>query len=244
MRNIKLVIEYDGTNYSGWQIQKNATSVQGKLQETLKKITGEDIEVIGCSRTDAGVHARRFVANFKTESKIPYKNFKAALNSNLPSDIVIINSEEVSLDFHSRYSSKGKLYSYTILNKEEPAAIGRNYVYHYKRKLDVEAMNKACKFFLGTHDFAAFKSSGSSVKNTIRTIQKAYFKVNADKIIFYIEADGFLYNMVRIIVGTLIDVGIHKINPEYVLEIIKSKDRKRASKTVPASGLCLEFVYY
>lgn len=244
MRNIKLVIEYDGTNYAGWQRQKNAVSIQQKIEEAVKEITGEDTEVIGCSRTDAGVHARRFTANFKTKSKIPEKSFKAALNSKLPKDIVVTASEEVSLDFHSRYSSTGKMYSYTILNREEACAIGRNYVYHYKKRLDAEAMKEACKFFIGKHDFSAFRSSGSSVKSSIRTIRKAYFTINKDIITFYIEGDGFLYNMVRIMVGTLMDVGIGKISPEYIAEIIKSKDRNKASRTAPASGLCLEFVYY
>lgn len=244
MRNIKLVIEYDGTNYAGWQRQKNAVTIQQEVEEAVQKITGEDVDIIGCSRTDAGVHAKKFVANFKTESRIPEESFKPALNSILPPDIVILDSGEVPLSFHSRYSSTGKMYSYTILNKDEPPAIGRNYVYHYKHKLDVGLMDKACKFFIGTHDFSAFRSSGSSVKSSIRTVRKAYFTQSEDKITFYIEADGFLYNMVRIIVGTLIDVGIHKIAPSDVIEIINSKDRKRASRTVPASGLCLELVYY
>lgn len=244
MRNIKLTIEYDGTNYAGWQRQKDVKTIQQKIEEAIKSITGESLEVIGASRTDAGVHARGFVANFKTDSLIPVEKLKPAINTKLPEDIVIVNAEEVSEDFHSRYSSKGKLYSYTIINKPDPIAIGRNYAYYYKKELNYEAMQVACKYFIGKHDFAAFKSTGSSVKTSIRTISKAYLTKEEHKITFFVEADGFLYNMVRIIVGTLIDVGLGKISPESIPDIIKSRNRNKAGKTVPAGGLCLEFVYY
>lgn len=244
MKNIKLIIEYDGTNYAGWQKQKNAVTIQQKLEESILKLTGESVEIIGSSRTDAGVHAKGFVANFKTESSIPARSFREALNSKLPKDIVILESEEVPLDFHARYSSIGKLYSYTIINRVQPLAIGRDYVYHYKKQLNFEAMKEACEYFIGKHDFSAFKSTGSSVKTSIRTVKRAFLNKDDYKLIFYVEADGFLYNMVRIMVGTLIDVGIGKIRPEDIKAIIQSKDRNRAGKTVPASGLCLEFVYY
>lgn len=244
MRNIKLTIEYDGTNYAGWQKQKNGITIQQKLEEAIELIINDKIKVIGSSRTDAGVHARGFVANFNTESKINVENFKDAINSKLPRDIVILSSEEVDMDFHSRYSSIGKKYSYTILNRHEPTALERNYVYHYKKQLDFQAMEEASVYFIGEHDFSAFKTAGSSVKTTVRNIKNAYLKKDEDKVIFYIEGDGFLYNMVRIMVGTLIDVGIHKLKPYEISNIIKSKDRTMAGKTAPASGLCLEVVYY
>lgn len=244
MRNIKLLVEYDGTNYSGFQKQKNSITIEQKLQEAIEQIVKGKIQVIGSSRTDAGVHARGFVANFVTESTIPNTNFKDAINSKLPRDIVILYSEEVEASFHSRYSSTSKAYSYTILNRAEPPAIERNFVYHYKKELDYEAMQLACTYFIGQHDFSAFKSTGSSVKTTVRKIKKAFLQKDGEKLIFFIEGDGFLYNMVRIMMGTLIDVGTHKIKPDEILDIIESKDRSKAGKTVPASGLCLEVVYY
>lgn len=244
MRNIKLTIEYDGTNYSGFQKQKNSITIGQKLEEAIEQIVKDKIEVVGSSRTDAGVHARGFVANFLTESTIPNARFKDAINSKLPKDIVVLNSEEVDSSFHSRYSSISKEYSYTILNRAEPPAIERNFVYHYKKELDYEAMQLACTYFIGQHDFSAFKSTGSSVKSTVRKIKKAFLLRDGGKLIFFIEGDGFLYNMVRIMMGTLIDVGTHKIRPYEILDIIKSKDRSKAGKTAPAYGLCLEIVYY
>jgi tRNA pseudouridine38-40 synthase len=244
MKNIKLILEYDGTNYAGWQRQKNAVTVQQTLEDTIEKLTGEKVETVGSSRTDSGVHARGFVCNFLTSSSIPTSSFREAINSKLPRDITVICSEEVPTEFHSRYSSTGKKYSYTILNRVQPPAIGRNYVYHYKHQLDVEAMKKACNYFIGTHDFSAFRSTGSSVKTSTRTITNAVVAKDSNKIIFYVEADGFLYNMVRIIVGTLIEVGTGKLDPENIKNIIDSKDRKKAGKTAPANGLCLEEVFY
>jgi tRNA pseudouridine38-40 synthase len=244
MKNIKLTVEYDGTNYAGWQKQKNVVTVQQRLEEAIYSLTGIETEAVGSSRTDSGVHARGFVCNFVTDSYIPANSFRDALNSKLPNDIVVINSEEVESNFHARYSSTGKQYSYTILNRVEPSAIDRNYVFHYKKILNYESMKLACKYFIGTHDFAAFKSAGSSVKTSVRTIRRAFLKRDNDKIIFFIEGDGFLYNMVRIIVGTLIDVGLGKIRPEEIEQIIKSKDRNKAGITVPPAGLCLEVVYY
>lgn len=244
MRNIKLILEYDGTNYAGWQRQNNAVTLQQKVEEAIEELTREKINVIGSSRTDSGVHAKGFVLNFNTECSIPDKSFREALNSKLPRDIVAVDSTEVPLSFHARYSSIGKKYSYTILNTPQPAAIGRQYVYHYKRPLDFYKMSEACKYYVGEHDYAAFRTVGSSVKTSIRNVKSAVLKMENNKILFTVEADGFLYNMVRIMVGTLIDVGINKITPENIREIIQSKDRNRAGKTAPASGLCLEEVYY
>lgn len=244
MRNIKLTLEYDGTNYQGWQKQKIGKTIQGTLEKAIWELTKSNIEVIGSSRTDSGVHAKGFIANFKTKSTIPSNKFREALNYRLPEDIVILKSEEVSNDFHSRYSAKGKTYSYSIINREVPLAIYRNYYYNVKKQLNIGAMSEACRYFIGTHDFNAFKSSGGSVKTTIRTITDLHIESNGDIIKIYVTGDGFLYNMVRIIVGTLIMVGNNKIKPNEIKEIIDSKDREKAGICVPANGLVLEEVYY
>lgn len=244
MRNIKLIVEYDGTNYAGWQIQNNAITIQQKIQDAIKSITGSYSEVIGSSRTDSGVHAKRFVCNFFTNSKIPEENFKNVLNSILPEDIVILKSEEVDTKFHSRFNSIGKRYVYTILIGEQRPAIGRNYIYYFKKSVNVDKMKEAAKFFLGTHDFSAFKNTGSSTKTSIRTINDLSISVEGNLIRFSITGDGFLYNMVRIIVGTLLEVGVGRFEPEYMVDILKSKDRSKAGKSAPASGLCLEEVFY
>ncbi|SEG07704.1 tRNA pseudouridine38-40 synthase [Caloramator fervidus] len=244
MRNIKLVIEYDGTRYCGWQRQKNGISIQEVIEKAIEKLTKEQVELIGSSRTDAGVHARGQVANFYTNTTIPSDKICYALNSILPQDIAIIESCEVPMDFHSRYNSIGKKYSYTILNRRIASPLLRNFSAHVPQPLDFEAMVKASKYFLGEHDFSAFKSTGSSVKTSIRTIRKLDFTKDGDIIRFEIEANGFLYNMVRIIAGTLIEVGKGKIRAEDIPLIIKSKDRSKAGPTAPAQGLCLEKVYY
>lgn len=244
MRNIKLTIEYDGTRYYGWQRQPIGNTIQQELEKAISKVIKKYVEVIGSSRTDSGVHAKGYVANFKTNVKMPAEKFRDAINCKLPRDIVIIKSEEVDLDFHARYSSKGKTYCYTILNREYPCAINKDYVYYYRWKLNVEEMKKACKYFLGTHDFKAFQTPGGSVKTSIRTISDLHIETNVDKIKIYISADGFLYNMVRIIVGTLIEVGRGKIKASDIENIIKEGKREKAGYCVPANGLVLEKVYY
>ncbi|MFD3155650.1 tRNA pseudouridine(38-40) synthase TruA [Haloimpatiens sp. FM7330] len=244
MKNIRLTIEYDGTRYCGWQKQKNDLTIQQTLENAINKITKEENDVVGCSRTDSGVHAKGFVANFLTGSSVPGNKFKYAINSKLPNDIVIIKSQETSLDFHARYCSKGKRYVYTVSNREYPVALYRNYIYHFPKQLNVDKMKKAAKYIVGTHDFTAFKSQGSSVKTSIRKVFKLDIIKNNDMLQFSISGDGFLYNMVRIIVGTLLDVGINKIEPEYIQEIIELKDRTKAGRVVPATGLCLEEVFY
>jgi tRNA pseudouridine38-40 synthase len=244
MRNIKLVIEYDGTHYCGWQVQKNALSIQQVLQKAIEDLAGHSIKLTGSSRTDAGVHAKGMTANFFTECGIPVKSFPPAINTRLPHDIVVIDAEEMEESFHSRYSSTGKRYSYTIINRAMPTALLRNYAAHVYPELDTARMERACSCFLGTHDFSAFKSSGGAKRNPIRTIRLLQMEKTGDIIKIHIEADGFLYNMVRIIAGTLIEVGLGKIEPHEVPDIIDSLDRKRAGKTAPAQGLCLERVYY
>jgi len=244
MKNIKLIIEYDGTQYAGWQIQKNALAIQEVIETSIAKLTGEKVEIIGASRTDAGVHAIGYTANFKTESSIPPEKFADALNTKLPRDIVILTSEEVPLEFHSRYDSIGKNYCYTVVNRMQPPAVGRNYCYHMKFSLNVDIMREACKYFLGTKDFSALKNMGSKTQTSIRTITDLRIDHQGDIIKIYCSADGFLYNMMRIIVGVLIQVGFGRFKPEEVESIILSRDRKRAGTAVPASGLCLMEVFY
>ncbi|MCR4944880.1 MAG: tRNA pseudouridine(38-40) synthase TruA [Clostridium sp.] len=244
MKNIKLILEFDGTNYGGWQKQNNNKTIQEELEKAIRKATGEDIEVIGSSRTDAGVHSRGMTANFKTNSSIPPERFREAVNRHLPDDIAILKSEEVNDSFHARYDSKGKTYSYTIVNRYEKVSIGRNYVYHVKDELDLLKMQEACKYFIGKHDFTAFKTNGSSVKTSVRTIKELYMEKDGDSIRIFVTADGFLYNMVRIIVGTLLEVGKGKIDPKSIENIIESKDRNQSGPCVQPNGLVLEKVYY
>lgn len=195
-------------------------------------------------RTDAGVHALGQVANFKTDSNIPIEKIAIAINSNLKKSIVIKEAKEVELDFHARYSCKKKTYQYVINNSKYGSAIYRNLEYCYSLKLDVQAMKKAIKYFEGEHDFKAFKASGTSSKSSIRTIYKAEVLTNADKIMIRLTGNGFLYNMVRIIAGTILEVGLGKIKPEEIPEIIQSRDRQRAGKTLPPQGLYLVEVNY
>lgn len=244
MRNIKLTIEYDGTNYVGWQRQKNGTSIEETIEKAIMNITGENVKIIGSSRTDAGVHAKGQTANFYTMSKIPDLKFASAINSKLPRDIVILEALDVDKNFHSRYSSIGKRYSYKILNRKQPPAYFKNFVEHCPYELNYSHMVSASGAFLGKHDFTAFKSTGSSAKTSIRTIKMIELTKNDDLITINIEGDGFLYNMVRIIAGTLIDVGRGRICPDSIMDIIESRDRGKAGKTAGASGLCLERVYY
>ena len=244
MRNIKLTIEYDGTSYGGWQKQKNNRTIQQCIEEAIKLLTGEEVELIGSSRTDAGVHAKGMVANFITNSKIPADKFREAINTKLPDDIGIIKSEEVDKNFHSRYDSKGKTYCYTLVNRYEKVCLGRSYVYQVRDELNYNLMKDAAKYFLGKHDFKAFKTNGSSVKTSVRTISGLELELKGDVLKIFISADGFLYNMVRIIVGTLIEVGKGKIKPESIERIIKNGDRSKAGPCVPPNGLVLEKVFY
>lgn len=244
MKNIKLTIEFDGSNFCGWQKQPKGRTVQETIEKAIFKATNEQIEINGSSRTDSGVHAKSMVANFFTNSTIPSEKFREAINVRLSEDVSIIKSEEVAENFHARYSSKGKTYSYTIINRYERLSLGHQYLYHYRYPLDFNKMEEACKYFVGTHDFRAFMSPGSSIKTTIRTIYELYLKRDGDKIQIFITGNGFLYNMVRIIVGTLLKVGNGKIKPEEIESIIKEGNRKRAGMCVPANGLILEKVFY
>jgi len=246
MRNIKLIIEYDGTNYCGWQTQENGPSIQESIEAALMKLTGEAIRINGSGRTDAGVHARGQVANFFTSSTIPGNKFSYALNNLLPEDIVIKASSEAEADFHARFSALGKKYSYHIINSKFPSALYRNYAYHinYCERLDISRLEKAARAFVGTYDFAGFMAAGSKVKDTVRTIYELSVEAEGEMLRLSYKGSGFLYNMVRIITGTLLYAGIGRIDPGSIKEIILSKDRDRAGITVPPCGLYLEEVYY
>ena len=244
MRNIKLIIEYDGKQFNGWQKQPTKLNIQGEIERAISEITGEEIDLIASGRTDAGVHSLGQTANFKTNSNIPTEKFAIAINSKLKRSIVIKSAEEVDERFHSRYSVKSKRYRYTINNSEMGTAIFRDMEYHFPMKLDIEKMQEAAKYFEGEHDFKAFKSSGTSSKSSVRTIYKTELKKEEDRIIIEITGNGFLYNMVRIISGTLVDVGLGKIKPDAIPQIIESKDRTKAGKTLPPQGLYLINVEY
>ena len=236
-RNIKLIIEYDGTNYHGWQRQPNAISVQQTIEQVLNKITKQRICIIGAGRTDSGVHACGQVANFKTKCSIPIEKVPNALNSILPKDIIIKDAVLAAEEFHARYAAKGKKYSYIINHTKFPSAFRRNLEYHYPQKLDIEGINNAMQIFIGSHDFKGFMSTGGEIRETIRTIFNFDLKQEEERLIFEISGNGFLYNMVRIIIGTLIDVGRRKINISDIQEALIKGDRSKAGKTAPPQGL-------
>ena len=242
MRNIKLTIEYDGKDFNGWQKQPNKLNIQGNIEKVISEITKEEIELIGSGRTDAGVHAIGQVANFKTNSNIPIEKFAIAINSRLKKSIIIKKAEEVPERFHSRYNCKKKTYRYIINNSDMGSAIYRNLEYNIKMPLNLENMKKASKYFEGEHDFSAFKASGTSSKSSVRTIYSADVKKENERIIIELTGNGFLYNMVRIISGTLVEVGLGKIRPEEIEDIIDSKNRQMAGKTLPPYGIFLELL--
>lgn len=241
---IKLIIEYEGTAYAGWQRQKNGVSVQEMLERAFYEATGEQVTVHGAGRTDAGVHAEAQVAHFDTNCTIPPGKMSYALNMLLPPDIRVRQSMEVTEDFHARFSAKAKTYRYTFYNDIHASALHRNTTTHIHYRLDISAMKAAAAFLRGTHDYKCFCSSGSDVKDTVRTIHRLEITSQEPFLFIDVTGSGFLYNMVRIIAGTLIDVGMKRISPEYVKEIITGKDRTLASATAPARGLTLKEVHY
>ena len=244
MKRIGMVVAYDGTNYSGWQIQPNGITIQGILNEELSRLLGEEIEVQGASRTDAGVHALGNVCVFDTNSRIPGEKFSYALNQSLPEDIRIQLSEEVEPDFHPRYADSEKTYEYRILNRRFPVPTERLYSYFYHYKLDERLMQEAASFLIGEHDFASFCGSGAQVKSTVRTITRAEVERDGDMVIITVSGTGFLYNMVRIIAGTLIEIGNGQYPPERMQDILDARDREAAGPTAPACGLTLMGIEY
>ena len=244
MRRIHLIVEYDGTAYAGWQRQANAMTVQEKLERAIRKLTGEELCVSGASRTDAGVHALGQSAHFDTESRIPADKFSFALNTLLPPDIRVTRSEEVPLEFHARFSTRGKRYRYLFHAAPHAGALTRNTHAHVIYPLDAERMQAEAQDLVGTHDFAAFAASGSVVKDTVRTIYRAEVTREGSEIRLVVEGSGFLYNMVRIIAGTLIGVGSGKLEPGAFKRAIASGDRLDLGITAPAHGLTLMEVFY
>ena len=248
MVNIKLNIEYEGTQYCGWQRQKGLLSVQEVLEEKISQITREKIKLIGSGRTDAGVHALGQVANFKTDSTIPLVKLPSILNRLLPLDIRIKKAERVDNSFNARYSAVSKIYHYYIFhyqkNEYYPPLFLRNYVYCYYGLIDLEKIKKAIVFLHGEHDFSSFTCSGSKIKDKVRNIKRIVIYKRGNIICFHFEADGFLYKMVRSIVGTLLEIGCCKINYLEIKKILEAKNRKIAGKVVPAKGLFLMSVKY
>lgn len=245
MRNIKLTIEYDGKEFNGWQKQPNKLNIQGEIERAIETVTGEKVELIGSGRTDAGVSALGQVANFRLETNtMPIEKMAYAINSQLKKSIRVKKAEEVDEKFHSRYTCKQKTYQYTINNSEQGTAIFRNIEYHFPLKLNEEKMNEAVKYLIGKHDFKSFKASGTSSKNSVRIIYDAKVTREGELVKIELTGSGFLYNMVRIIAGTLLEVGQGKIEPEEVKEILEKRDRSFAGKTLPANGLCLMKVDY
>lgn len=245
MRNIKLTIEYDGKDFNGWQKQPDQLNIQGNIEMAIESITGEKVNLIASGRTDRGVHSLGQVANFKTNSKLPIDKFPIAINTNLKRSIRIISVEEVDEQFHSRLTCKRKTYRYIINNSKYGTAIYRNLETNIPMGLDVLKMQEAVKYFEGEHDFKAFRASGTSSKSSVRTIYKAVVrKMPNERIYIELTGNGFLYNMVRIIAGTLVEVGLGKIKPEEISDIIKSEKRENAGKTLPPQGLYLLSVEY
>ncbi len=244
MKRILLTISYDGTAYHGWQVQPNAITVQAVMCEALEQILKTKVSVTGTSRTDAGVHARQFTCHFDCEDSIPKEAFLRGLNAVLPSDIAVIDCKEVSADFHARYNAKGKTYCYNIYNSNKKDPFKLRYAWQIERPLDTDKMNAFAKQIIGKHDFYAFSSSGRSVEDTVREISECYVTKNGDDIKITVTANGFLYNMVRIIAGTAVAVSDGKIDIADIGGILKSKQRERAGVTAPPQGLFLEKVHY
>ena len=245
MRNFKMIVEYDGTAYCGWQRQENGLTIQQVLEEAIQLITGEKATVIGSGRTDAGVHALNQVAHFKSKSRLPVNNIYRGMNSVLPPDIVVKELEEVTDDFHAQHDVKSKVYVYKICNQRLRPALGRNFFWFIRFPLDLEVIKKASRYLIGTHDFSCFCATGTHVKDRVRTITDIEIKTCDDGLIeIKVEAQGFLKYMVRNIIGTLVEVGRGKRKPEEMKVIIESRNRKSAGVTAPACGLFLKEVKY
>ena len=245
-RNIKMVLQYDGTRYCGWQWQKNALTIQAVVEEKIQVLTKEQVRVIASGRTDTGVHALHQVCHFLSHSEMDPDSIRKGLNSLLPDDILVRHVEQAPSDFHARYSVKSKAYEYRILNREQPDLFLRHYAWHVARKLDLTRMEACVSFLGGRHDFSSFKSARSDNLNPVREMIRAELHRPSEEglIRFVFEADGFLRHMVRNIVGTVVEVGSGRINPDEFLKIVEAKDRKRAGVKAPPQGLFLTMVRY
>ncbi len=245
MRNLKITISYDGKDLHGWQIQKNAVTVQQRFQEAVFSVLQHTPDIKGCSRTDTGVHAKMYVISMKTDHKITCERLKAALNRYLPLNIVVKDVCEVDDDFHARYSTKGKRYVYKILNTEVRDPFCEGYALHYRYPIDEKMLNNAAQAYVGKHDFTSFCTLDKREKGDFtRTVESFSVYREGDFVYMTVQADGFLYNMVRIMVGTLLKIQQGKLSPDSIPEIIEKKDRKAAGQTAPACGLYLDEVIY
>ena len=244
MKRIKLTVAYDGTDYCGWQIQKNGITVEEVLNRALSRLTGEEITVVGASRTDAGVHARGNVAVFDTDTRIPAERIVYAVNALLPEDVVVVRSEEVPAGWHPRKCVSVKTYEYRILNKEFPDPVRRRDTYFVSFSLDIERMRRAAEYLKGEHDFKSFCSAQTAVETTVRTIYDLDIKKEGEIITIRVRGNGFLYNMVRIIAGTLAGVGRGYFEPEDMERVLEAKDRTQAGVTAPPQGLTLVGIEY
>lgn len=244
LKRMLLTISYDGTAYHGWQVQQNAVTVQSVLCEALAEILKTKVLVTGTSRTDAGVHAKEFTCHFDCPENIPNQAFLKGLNSVLPNDIAVTDCRQVENDFHARYNAKGKTYCYNIYNSVKKDPFKSRYAWQIERPLDIDKMNEFAKTIIGTHDFCAFSSSGRTVEDTVRTITECRVEKRGDDIRLVVTADGFLYNMVRIIAGTAVAVSDGKVLCQDIPDIIEKKERDRLGVTAPANALFLEKVHY
>ena len=245
-RNIKLILEYDGTNYHGWQSQMGSgmPTIQDMLEQALKTLTSETIKTVSSGRTDAGVHALGHVVSFKSGYRIPEAAWVPALNHCLPDDIRVLTSQEVPDDFHARFSAGGKIYCYKILNRQMPSALYRNFAWHVNKRLNLRKMRSAATCLVGKHDFSAFRSSACQAKTPVRTLTTLRIKKSREFVEFFLEADAFLMHMARNIVGTLVEVGLGRYEPDDVKRMLLSKSKRTAGRTAPARGLYLMEVHY
>lgn len=245
MKNVKIIIEYDGTDYHGWQCQANLPTVQKTIEDAIQKITREDVKITGSGRTDAGVHAIGQVANFFIETQMDTDTLRKALNSTLPRDISIIKTQKVPDGFHAQFSSRSKVYEYRIFNRPHPPALQRNRVWHIQEKLDTKKMREAAAYLEGTHDFSVFATADITVKTTVRTVKRVHVRKTREGIISVeIEADGFLKRMVRMITGTLVETGRGKLSPEGFAQILAEGQKTKNVFTAPPGGLFLKKVIY
>lgn len=244
MRNLLVEISYDGSRYHGWQVQKNAVTVQEVFQNSVEKVFQSRPDIKGCSRTDSGVHANSYFVSFKTDKNIENERVVTALNTYLPKDIAVLSCRQADDDFHARYSVKSKEYIYKIYNGKIRNPFYNHYAFHYRYPIDADYLNREAKAFIGTYDFSGFCSSHSGVEDTVRTVKNFEVFRKDDMVYFKVEADGFLYNMVRIMVGTLLFISEGKIKEGALKEIIESKNRRLAGKTAPPDGLYLNKVNY
>lgn len=244
MNNLLITISYDGSSYHGWQVQKNAVTVQEVVQRAVERVFCESVDIKGCSRTDSGVHANKYCFSFKTSKDIDNEKVVLALNTYLPKDIAVLSCKRVDEDFHARYNVKSKQYIYKLYNGKIRNPFYEKYAFHYRYSIDADYLNREAQAFVGTFDYSAFCSTHSSVEDTVRTVKAFSVERDGDFVYFKVEADGFLYNMVRIMVGTLLFVSEGKIKSGELADIIQSKNRKRAGKTAPAQGLYLNEIYY